>query len=150
YLHILRFSGESLLALINDLLDFSKIEAGQLQLEQLNFGLRDCLSESLKALSMRAHAKGLELAYEVVPNVPDGVIGDPARLRQMVVNLVSNAIKFTEKGEVVVRVALAERGADFVQLEITVSDTGIGIPKEQLERIFERFVQADQSTTRKY
>jgi two-component system sensor histidine kinase/response regulator len=150
YLQMLRVSGESLLALINDILDFSKIEARQLDLEVIAFGLRDCLAEILKSLSLQAHRKGLELAYEILPDVPDAVVGDPGRIRQMAVNLINNAIKFTDKGEVFVRVITTERSAAHVRIQVTVSDTGIGIPKNKLEAIFTRFTQVDQSTTRKY
>ena len=150
HLKLLQFSGESLLALINDILDFSKIEARQLNLETVAFSLRESLGDMLKSLAMRAHAKGLELAYDIPAKLPDALLGDPMRLRQVVVNLVSNAIKFTEKGEVLVRVREVEHNETRIVLEITVTDTGIGIPPEQLARVFERFTQADQSTTRKF
>jgi signal transduction histidine kinase/CheY-like chemotaxis protein len=150
YLRMLRFSGESLLGIINDILDFSKIEASQLDLEAIDFSLRERLAETLKALSLHAHAKGLELACQIAADVPDGLVGDPGRLRQMVVNLTSNAIRFTDRGEVVVRVTAAERSASRVRLDITVTDTGIGIPADKLETIFQHFTQVDQSTTRKY
>jgi two-component system sensor histidine kinase/response regulator len=149
-LNLLRFSGESLLALINDILDFSKIEARQLSLETTPFSLRGSLADTLKSLALRAHAKGLELAYEILDEVPDGLLGDPMRLRQMLLNLINNAIKFTERGEVFVRVALVERSDARVVLDFIVLDTGIGIPPEMLKRVFERFTQADQSTTRRF
>jgi PAS domain S-box-containing protein len=152
YLNMVLASADSLLAVINDILDFSKIEARKLHLEAIDFNLRDVLGDTMRALALRAQQKGLELACHVRADVPDGVVGDPGRLRQVIVNLVGNAIKFTERGEVVVRVERAapeENGADFT-LHFSVSDTGIGIPPEKRERIFEAFTQVDASTTRKY
>jgi signal transduction histidine kinase/DNA-binding response OmpR family regulator/HPt (histidine-containing phosphotransfer) domain-containing protein len=150
YLHLVKTSAESLLALLNDILDFSKIEAGKLQLDLGPFGLRDRLGDTLKALALRAQQKGLELACHVQPDVPDALVGDWGRLRQVVVNLVGNALKFTEKGEVVVRVQTEPCPGDDVCLHCAVADTGIGIPPEQQQRIFETFTQADASTTRRY
>jgi PAS domain S-box-containing protein len=150
YLTMVQTSADSLLTVINDILDFSKIEARQLSLDRINFNLRDTLNDALKALALRAHQKGLEIADFVQPEVPEWSLGDPGRLRQVLMNLVGNAIKFTEQGEVVVRVAVEGQTADSVCLHLTVSDTGIGITAEQQKSIFEPFVQADASTTRRY
>ena len=143
-----RRSGELLLAIINDILDFSKIEAGKLALESQPFTLRDLVGETLKAVAPLAHGKGLELGYEVAFATPDALVGDPDRLRQIVMNLVGNAIKFTEAGEVTVSVDAAV-GPEDVELRVTVRDTGIGIPKDKQETIFEAFTQADGSITRR-
>jgi PAS domain S-box-containing protein len=150
YLEALKGSADSLLTLLNDILDISKIEAGRLELEPIEFSLRSSISETLKTLAVRAHAKGLELIYHVEPDVPDSLIGDAGRLRQIVVNLVGNAIKFTERGEVALHVNLELRRDGDVRLLFDVSDTGIGIPAVKQARIFGAFFQADSSTTRKY
>jgi CheY-like chemotaxis protein len=150
YLKMVQESGEALLTLINDILDFSKIEAGKLDLEQTVFGLRERLGDSLKLLAFRAHAKGLELACRVHADVPDALVGDAGRLRQVVVNLVGNAIKFTERGEVVLDVRCESRADGRATLHFTVTDTGIGIPVEKLGTLFQAFEQLDASTTRKY
>ncbi|MGO8704349.1 MAG: response regulator [Candidatus Brocadiia bacterium] len=150
YLEALKGSADSLLTLLNDILDISKIEAGRLELEPIEFSLRSSISETLKTLAVRAHSKGLELIYHVEPNVPDSLIGDAGRLRQIVVNLVGNAIKFTERGEVALHVNLELRRDGDVRLLFDVSDTGIGIPAAKQARIFGAFFQADSSTTRKY
>jgi GAF domain-containing protein len=150
YLGLARASAAALLEVINDVLDFSKVEAGRLELESTDFSLRETLGSVLKILTVRAHQKRLELGLEVDPAVPDVLIGDPVRFRQVLVNLVGNAIKFTERGGVHVRVEAAERAADSVVLSIDVRDTGIGIPPEKQRAIFEPFVQADSSTTRRY
>ncbi|TMV08940.1 response regulator [Ruegeria sediminis] len=150
YAQIIMRSGDTLLDLINDILDFSKIEAGRLELEEVPFRLRDLLGDTLQTLTMRAGEKGLELAHHIPPDVPDRVIGDPTRLRQVIVNLVGNAIKFTEEGEVVVDTRLIDRSDTEMTLEIAVRDTGIGIPEDQQQKIFEAFGQADTSTTRRY
>src|SRR2546428_4003437 len=150
YLDIVKSSADGLLTLINDILDFSKIEAGRLEIEPIDFSLRDCLDNTMRILAVRAHGKGLELACHVLPDVPDAVVGDPGRLRQVLINLVGNAIKFTERGEVVVRVESEAPTSEEVQLTFAVSDTGIGIPEEKHRAIFEAFTQADGSTTRKY
>jgi signal transduction histidine kinase/DNA-binding response OmpR family regulator len=149
YAATVRRSGEVLLTLINDVLDFSKIEAGKLELEPLPFALRDTLGETLKTVAPLAHRKGLELAYEVTPDVPDGLVGDSGRIRQIVLNLVGNAVKFTERGEVTVAVDASE-AVDGIMLHMVVRDTGIGIPEEKRHTIFEAFTQADSSTTRRY
>jgi signal transduction histidine kinase/DNA-binding response OmpR family regulator/HPt (histidine-containing phosphotransfer) domain-containing protein len=150
YLTAVKTSGDALLTIINDILDFSKIEAGKLEFDSVEFLLRDCLGDALKTVAVRADAKGLELAYDVAPDVPDVLVGDPGRLRQVVLNLVGNAIKFTEQGEVVLRVAVGARSAHDARLRFTISDTGIGIPAEKQARIFEPFTQADGSSTRLY
>ena len=150
YLTLAKISADSLLSLINDILDYSKIEAGKLDIDAIDFNLGDCLGDTMKTLSLRAHQKGLELAFEIEPNVPDAIVGDPGRLRQIILNLVGNAIKFTEQGEVVLSVQLMTHVQDEVQLRFTVKDTGIGIPPEKQAAVFEAFHQADGSMTRKY
>src|SRR5262249_38789858 len=172
YLNAVQMSAHGLLKVINDILDFSKMEAGKLELERIDFKLRETLDETMKTLTFRAHEKDLELAYEVPPDVPDQLLGDPMRLRQVLVNLVGNAIKFTERGEVVVTVRKQEsgvRGQDSeglsagkviaasgphvpasCLLRFSVADTGIGIPAEKQKLIFEPFSQADGSTTRRF
>lgn len=150
YIETVKSSGDALLSIINDILDFSKIEARKLDLELIDFNLRDDLGDCMELLSFRAHAKSLEIACYIQPEVPDHLIGDPGRLRQIIVNLVGNAIKFTDSGEVVVRVTMKSRTDDQVELDIAISDTGIGIPKEKQAHIFEAFEQADASTTREY
>jgi signal transduction histidine kinase/DNA-binding response OmpR family regulator len=150
YLTTVRVSAESLLALINDILDFSKIEARKLELEQSPFDLRDTLTETLKALAVRAQQKDLELACYVHSDVPDRLLGDPGRLRQILLNLVGNAIKFTEEGEVVLEGGIESRSRRELVLRFAVRDTGIGIPKEHQGKVFEAFAQADSSTTRRY
>ena len=165
YLDVVKLSADSLLGIINDILDFSKIEAGKLEFEALDFNLHDVIGDTLKPLAVRAHAKQLELAYSIANDVPDALIGDPGRLRQVLVNLIGNAIKFTEHGEVVAFVErcpqrLVEERAmiggisvpddENVWLHFKVSDTGIGIPQAKIASIFDPFVQADGSVTRKY
>jgi two-component system, sensor histidine kinase and response regulator len=150
YLETVKISGESLLTVINDILDFSKIEAGKIDLEAIDFSLRDCLESTLKTLAVRADEKGLELLCEIAPEVLEVVRGDSSRLRQIVTNLVGNAIKFTERGEVALKVQLDSREGSEGLFHLTVSDTGIGIPKDKLGLIFDPFSQADSSTTRKY
>ena len=150
YLTMVRHSADDLLRLINDILDFSKIEAGKLELEATVFGLRDALGDTLRLLAIRAQREDLELACHIEPSVADALIGDPARLRQIVVNLVGNAIKFTEQGEVVVYVEIDEQTEQSVLLHFTISDTGIGISADKVDSIFRAFEQADTSTTRKY
>jgi len=150
YVEMVKSSADSLLTIINDVLDFSKIEAGRLELELVEFDLQDSLEQTIKSLAVRAHQKGLEVGCDIQPGVPDRIIGDPTRFRQIIINLVGNAIKFTEQGEVVVRASLDSRSAGVADLHFEISDTGIGIPVEQRERIFEAFTQADGSRTRKY
>ena len=169
YAKTVQASAEALLVILNDILDFSKIEAGKLDLHPVPLSLRDTLSDALSAVALRAHQKGIELIGHVKPDVPDHLIGDPVRLRQILINLVGNALKFTEHGEVVVEVAAMndESGtinkqsksegsasevhrSSFITLRFSVRDTGIGIPIEQQRRIFDAFTQADGTTTRKY
>ena len=150
YLRIFRRAGSSLLQLINDILDLSKVEAGHIELESIEFDLSDLIEKAIEILAMRANEKGLELACHLSPDVPCSLIGDPNRLHQILVNLISNAIKFTDKGSVTLEVtndaALAGAGA----IHFAVSDTGIGISHDRLAAIFERFTQADKSITRRY
>jgi PAS domain S-box-containing protein len=163
YLQMVKASADALLNVINDILDYSKIEAGKLDLDSVPFNLRDNLGDTMRTLALRAHKKGLELACHVLPNVPDGLVGDSNRLRQVIVNLIGNSIKFTDQGEVIVSVRQAaggEWGAPNGEhedpktprclLHFAVTDTGIGIAPDKLEAIFAPFVQADGSTTRKY
>ncbi|MCP4687640.1 MAG: response regulator [Desulfobacterales bacterium] len=150
YAEIIHTSGEALLFLIDDILDFSKIEAGKLTLEKLPFDLRTSLEDTMEALAVQAHGKQLELTCLVSPDAPSPLVGDPGRLRQILVNLVGNAIKFTKEGEVVVRVLPEEESAARTTLRFEVSDTGVGIPAHRLDALFSPFEQADGSTTRKF
>jgi PAS domain S-box-containing protein len=157
YLTLVKSSAEALLTIINDILDFSKIEAGKLEIDPVPFALRDCVEGLLKPLALRAHAKNLELSVRVAPDIPDALVGDSGRLQQILVNLVGNAIKFTEQGEVVVSVsqlppvnAPSNLQSEICNLQFSVKDTGIGIPPNKLQAILEPFTQADSSTTRKY
>jgi PAS domain S-box-containing protein len=150
YLDMVKSSADSLLKVINDVLDFSKIEAGKLDLEAADFSLSHVCSDTVKALQLRAKQKGLVLQCARAPNVPEMLVGDPARFRQIIFNLVGNAIKFTEHGGVTLRLERETTTADTVGLHVTVADTGIGIAPEQQQRIFEAFEQADSSTTRRY
>jgi signal transduction histidine kinase/CheY-like chemotaxis protein/HPt (histidine-containing phosphotransfer) domain-containing protein len=149
-LSMVKSSAHSLLQVIDDILDFSKIEAGKLELDPTHFVLRDSLGATVKSLGLRAHQKGLELICQISPEVPDNLLGDFLRLRQIVTNLVGNALKFTERGEVTVRVELEEHCGKSLRLRFHVRDTGIGIPEEKQRAIFEAFSQADGSTTRRY
>ena len=150
YLQMVKTSAEALLEIINDILDFSKVEAGKLDLDSADFSLRSTLGHALKPLALRAHQKGLELVIDVSWDAPDALVGDPGRLRQIVLNLVGNALKFTERGSVVVRVTVEAEAAGTVLLHFTVADTGIGIAPEKQALVFEAFEQADTSTTRRY
>jgi signal transduction histidine kinase/DNA-binding response OmpR family regulator len=150
YLRMVRESGYTLMTLLNDILDFSKIEAGRLDMERIVFSLRERVGDTMKSLGIRAQEKDLELACHVHRDVPDSLIGDPARLGQVIINLVGNATKFTDKGEVVLEVHQESHSANDVVLLFEVRDTGIGIPEDKLEGIFDAFTQADTSTTRKY
>ncbi|HUI42180.1 MAG TPA: PAS domain S-box protein, partial [Terriglobia bacterium] len=150
YLTMAKSSADSLLAVINDILDFSKIEAGKLSLSESAFDLRQCLDEAVKPLVFRARAKSLGWTCEVAGEVPKAVVGDPTRLRQIIINLVANAIKFTDRGHVGLRVELDSQDDAGLRLRFSVSDTGIGIPLEKQKLIFEAFSQADSSTSRKY
>jgi PAS domain S-box-containing protein len=150
YAESVRRSADSLLSVINDILDFSKIEAGKLDLESVDFDLRTVVEEVAGLLAERAQSKGLEIATLIDPGVPVAVRGDPNRVRQVLVNLVGNAVKFTEAGEVVVRVSIVEGGPDGTTFRFAVSDTGIGLTQEEQERLFESFTQIDPSSSRKY
>ena len=150
YLNMVKESGEALLDLINDILDFSKIEAGKMELDETEFDLRQSLGDTLKSLALRAHTKGLELAFAVEPNVPERLVGDIGRIRQVIINLVGNAIKFTEDGEVVLEACIEPISETEVRLHLMVRDTGIGISPSKCKTIFEAFRQADTSTTRSY
>jgi CheY-like chemotaxis protein/nitrogen-specific signal transduction histidine kinase len=150
YLEVIKISADHLLRVINDILDFSKIEAGHLDLEAIDFNLRSTLELAVDTLAVKAHEKGLELASHIKAEVPEILIGDPGRLRQILVNLVGNAVKFTETGEIVVSCRVDSRDDSAAVLHLTVSDTGIGIPEEKLDAIFNSFSQADGSTTRRY
>ncbi|MFZ5474852.1 MAG: response regulator [Pseudomonadota bacterium] len=150
YIEMAHSSAEALLAIINDILDFSKIEAGRLEIEHIPFRLRQLIGEMLKTLAFRTDQKGLELILDIAPDVPDGLVGDPTRLRQVLLNLLGNALKFTERGEVVLSVNLRQATAGQAELHFLVRDAGIGISPEKQETIFDSFSQADASTTRKY
>jgi signal transduction histidine kinase/DNA-binding response OmpR family regulator len=150
YASTIQLSGEGLLSIINDILDFSKIEAGQIRLETIDFDLRMAVEDVVALFAERAHEKGLELASLVDYDVPTALEGDPGRIRQILTNLVSNAIKFTEEGEIVLRAELAEENPERATVRISVSDTGIGMTEEQQAHVFESFSQADASTTRRY
>ena len=143
-------SADTLLGIINDILDFSKIEAGRMELEPISFSLRARLEDTISTLGFRAHEKGLELACYVEGNVPDGLIGDPGRVRQIIVNLIGNSIKFTERGEVVLRVLAESKTQESASLRFSITDTGIGILPEKQKVIFDAFTQADNSTTREF
>jgi len=149
-LSLAKSSAETLLHLLNDLLDVAKIEAGRLELESISFGLRETLGNALKALAVDTQQKGLELTHFVAPDVPDALVGDPGRLSQILINLVRNATKFTEQGEVAVRIDLESKSNAEVVLHCAVKDTGIGIPLDKQQQIFSAFAQADSSTTREY
>jgi PAS domain S-box-containing protein len=150
YLNMVKGSADALLIILNDILDFSKMEAGKMELDHLSFNLRKSLGDVVKTLAVKAQQKGLELIFDVSPEVPDTVMGDPARLRQVVVNLVGNSIKFTEKGEIEVSAQVEAPNIEGTILRFSIRDTGIGIPVGKQHQIFGAFTQADSSTTRKY
>ena len=150
YLETVKFSGDALLRVINDILDFSKIEAGKMGIEEIEFDLADCMRETVRMMSVRAREKGLDLACEISPNVPNCLVGDVGRVRQILVNLVGNAIKFTETGSVKIAVGLAEATGDPSSLHFSVQDTGVGISKTKQKTVFEAFSQVDGSVSRKY
>jgi two-component system, sensor histidine kinase and response regulator len=150
YLQMVKTSADSLLVILNDILDFSKIEAGQLQMEAISFALRESLEEVLKVFAINAHRKGLALVSKVHPGVPTSVVGDPTRLGQILINLVGNALKFTEQGEIVVEVRKETESDHFTIFHFSVRDTGIGIPLAKQRLIFDAFSQADSSATRKF
>ena len=150
YQQMVKQSADALLQLINDILDFSKIEAGKVDLESIQFSAREMVADTLLAISSRASQKGLELAYRIPSEVPDTLFGDPSRLRQIIINLAGNAMKFTEEGEVVVSVDVQSQSDNQVMLHFAVRDTGVGIPLEKQAQVFERYSQADQSTNRMF
>ncbi len=150
YISMAKSSADALLEIIDDVLDFSKIEAGRIELERAPFSLHECIEHALQPVTIRALQKGLELGWETDSAVPDELIGDSTRLRQVLLNLAGNAVKFTKKGEVVIRAQLAWKDSAEAAVKFTVADTGIGIPPEKQQRIFEAFSQADMSTTREY
>ncbi len=150
YVQMIQFSGESLMTLINDILDFSKIEAGKLELMTSSFDVREQFGDTLRTLAIRAHAKDLEMIFEVEPEVPARIVGDASRLRQVLINLVGNAIKFTESGEIAVKVKSCNLTSESTRLEFSVTDTGIGIPREKIDAVFTEFEQVDASRTREF
>lgn len=150
YTETVKMAADSLLAVVNDILDFSKIEAGKIELDTTPFSLRECVGRALRTVAFSAHEKRLELTADIPPDVPDSVVGDPDRLRQILVNLAGNAIKFTDEGEVSVKVAVESVNDDEAVLHFLVRDTGIGVPEDKQTAVFESFSQADASTTRKY
>jgi len=149
-LEMVKESADSLLAVINDILDFAKIEAGRLEFDEIPFDLRRCLESTVRSLAVRAQAKGLEIFARIAPDTPTALVGDPNRIRQILINLIGNAVKFTDTGEVVAAAELESRDDQRVCLHFTVRDTGIGIPPEKHQAVFEAFTQADGSTTRQY
>ena len=150
YIEVMRKNGDALLMLINDILDLARIESGRLALEHANFGLEELIDNTLETLGLRAHEKGIELIARFAPDVPLGLVGDPLRLRQILINLIGNGIKFTEKGQVVISVTRDRDSTTPGSLHFSIADTGIGIAKETIAHIFSNFTQADSSTTRKY
>jgi two-component system sensor histidine kinase/response regulator len=150
YLVLVKMSADSLLAIVNDILDFSKMEAEKLELLKIDFELRELIADSMGTVAIQAHAKGLELASYVPSEIPETLCGDPGRLRQILINLLGNSIKFTEQGEVIVRVELEHVDEKEIGLHFIVHDTGIGIPADKVGKIFDPFEQADSSTTRRY
>ena len=150
YVSIVKSSADALLVVINDILDFSKIEAGKLLIEHIPYHIDRVVDETLKSLALRAHDKGLELVCDIAPEVPMGILGDPGRLRQILTNIIGNALKFTERGEVVLRLSKLPHAGAGAMLHFSVSDTGIGIPESKIDSIFEAFSQEDSSITRKY
>ncbi len=150
YLSIVQDSGDSLLTIINDILDFSKIEAGMLEVEAVEFAFWEVVGDAVRSVAVRAHSKGVELVNQIAQDIPEMLVGDPVRLRQVIVNLVGNAIKFTEQGEVLVDISCVEQKHSGLVVRFAVTDTGIGIPPEKQKLIFEAFAQADSSTTRRF
>ena len=150
FVNVIRTSGDGLLTVINDILDFSKIESGNMELENHDFDLRECIEQVMDVFAGKAASMGLDMVYQIDPMIPEHIIGDCMRLRQILLNLVSNALKFTKRGEVFVNVQLSNTSADTMELTFEVRDSGIGIPKDKLSRLFKAFSQVDSSTTRKY
>jgi len=150
FLELVKVSADSLLVLLNDILDFSKIEAGKLELDPIEFAFHQTVNEILKIMRFRASQKGVQLIARLAPEIPPLLVGDPVRLRQVLINLIGNAIKFTEQGEIAVEINPQSSRGGHIELHFRVRDSGIGIPKAQQDKIFEAFTQADSSTTRKY
>jgi PAS domain S-box-containing protein len=150
YAESIKRSGDSLLALINDILDLSSIESGNLRLDRVEFSLRSTMEETASLFALQARAKGLEFVFSLAPGLPDGAFGDPGRLRQVLTNLLGNAIKFTERGQIGLKAEILSQTRDGIQLKFTVHDTGIGIPAVEQGRLFDSFTQVDDSNTRKY
>src|SRR5699024_10799493 len=150
YTETIRNSGEALLSVINDILDFSKIESGKMELEEQDFNLRDCIEEVLNLFAEKASKTNVDLLYSMDYNIPKQIVGDSHRLRQVLMNLVGNAVKFTHKGEIFIHVSVEKSEEDFLELKFMVKDTGIGIPQNKLDQLFKAFSQVDSSTTRKY
>ncbi|MEM9158276.1 MAG: ATP-binding protein, partial [Verrucomicrobiota bacterium] len=150
YVETIRASSDALLVVINDILDFSKIESGKLEIEQIMFDLRDCVEDAMDTLAIQATEKGLDIAYVFDKEIPSSLLGDPTRLRQIVVNLLGNAVKFTEKGGVSLKVQPFNIGDDDVMIQFSVKDTGIGIPEDRVGRLFDSFSQVDSTTTRRF
>lgn len=150
YLRLVKSSADSLLNVLNDILDFSKVEAGRIELDPISFSLHEVLDDMMKSLNVRAHEKGLELTYQISSGVPEHLIGDSLRLRQIIMNLVNNAIKFTDEGEIAVDVRAESEADDIVRLLFSVRDTGMGIPPHMQDLIFDAFTQADGTMTRRY
>jgi two-component system sensor histidine kinase/response regulator len=150
YLNMARSSAEALLIVINDILDFSKIEAGKIELEEIPFSLHECVEGAIQPLTVRAAEKGIAIGWDIAADVPDELTGDPTRLRQVLLNLAGNGVKFTKDGEVIIRAEVAGECPESAAVKFTVADTGIGIPREKQLRMFEAFSQADTSTTREY
>jgi CheY-like chemotaxis protein len=150
YADTIRKSGESLLSVINDILDFSKIDVGKMNLEQQSFSLIDCIQESLDLVASTASEKGINLSFEIDPGTPEMIIGDPSKLRQILVNLLNNAIKFTEKGDVKLSSISRKCNGEDYEIHFVIEDTGIGIPQEKMSQLFESFSQVDPSITRRY
>ena len=150
YLKTVKSSAEALLTIVNDILDFSKIEAGKMEFEALAFAIQDTVLEAVRVLAVSAHKKGLELVANIQPDVPERIVGDPTRLRQVIINLIGNAIKFTEHGEVSLDVSIDQQTEHSIYLRFSIRDTGIGVPPEKQQAIFDAFSQADVSTTRRF
>ncbi len=150
YVETIRVSGNNLLTIINDILDFSKIESGKMELEKQSFEIKTCIEETFDLISVKASSKGLDLVYFIEPDVPHYIEGDVTRLRQILVNLVNNAVKFTDEGEILITVSRMHQHKNEVELQFSVKDTGIGIPPDKLNKLFNAFTQVDSSTTRKY
>ena len=150
YIEKVHRSAEALLGIINDILDFSKIEAGKMDMETIEFRFEDVLDNLANLLGLKAEERGLELLFDIAPDMPMALLGDPSRLGQILINLGNNAVKFTEQGEVVLSTQVLESDSNQVKIQFSVQDTGIGMSEEQQGQLFQSFVQADSSTTRKF